>query len=92
MKKKSIKSNRQQFFQTTTERAAPNLATPNATAPSHISSDELKAQAEEAQKLEQTRLETPMSDEDSEFQKRVKRLKRHVRDVDHTLQNLDPDK
>ena len=77
------------------ERAAPNLATPNATEPSHLSADELKAQAAEeaaAQKLEQAHLETPMSDEDSEFQKRVKRLKRHVRNIDHTLQNLDPDK
>ena len=75
------------------ERAAPNLATPNATEPSHhLSADELKAKAAAAQKLEPAHLETPMSDEDSEFQKRVKRLKRHVRNVDHTLQNLDPDK
>ena len=93
LEKKSIKSNRQRVSKTTTERAAPNLATPNATEPSHhLSADELKAQAAAAQKLEQAHLETPMSDEDSEFQKRVKRLKRHVRDVDHTLHNLDPDK
>ena len=74
------------------ERAAPNLATFDATEPSHLSSHELKAQAAAAQKLEQAHLKKHRSDEDSEFQKRVKRLKRHVRDVDHTLHNLDPEK
>lgn len=92
LEKKSIKSNRQLIAKSTTARAAPNLAIPSATSPSDLDSEERLNQATRSQNAESSRKDKDGSDSDNEFQMRVKKLKRHVRNVDSTLQNLDPDK
>ena len=92
LEKKSIKSNRQLIAKSTTARAAPNLATPNATTSSDLDSEGRLNQARRSQTAESSRKDKDGSDADNEFQMRVKKLKRHVRNVDSTLQNLDPDK
>ena len=92
LEKKSIKSNRQLIAKSTTARAAPNLAIPSATSPSDLDLEERLNQATRSQNAESSRKDKDGSDADNEFQMRVKKLKRHVRNVDSTLQNLDPDK
>lgn len=92
LEKKSIKSNRQLIAKSTTARAAPNLTTPNATTSSDLDSEGRLNQARRSQTAESSRKDKDGADADNEFQMRVKKLKRHVRNVDSTLQNLDPDK
>lgn len=92
LEKKSIKSNRQLIAKSTKARAAPNLTTPNATTSSDLDSEGRLNQATRSQNAESTRKDKDGTDADNEFQMRVKKLKRHVRNVDSTLQNLDPDK
>ena len=92
LEKKSIKSNRQFISQNTTERPAPNLATPNATSPSGIDSGGFETPANELQNADGSFKGILSNDKDNAFQMRVKKLKGHVRNVDSTLQNLEPDK
>ena len=92
LEKKSIKSNRQLIAKSTTARAAPNLATSNSTNPSDLDPEGRQNQATRTQNAESSLKDKDGSDADNEFQMRVKKLKRHVRNVDSTLQNLDPDK
>lgn len=92
LEKKSIKSNRQLIAKSTTARAAPNLAIPNATTSSDLNSEGRLNQATRSQNAENSLKDNDGADADNEFQMRVKKLKRHVRNVDSTLQNLDPDK
>lgn len=92
LEKKSIKSNRQLIAKSTTGRAAPNLAIPNATTSSDLNSEGRLNQATRSQNAENSLKDNDGADADNEFQMRVKKLKRHVRNVDSTLQNLDPDK
>lgn len=89
--KKSIKSNRQLISKTATERPAPSLATPNTTSPRSINSGRLESQATDFQNADQGLKDKDRSDQDNAFQMRVKKLKRQVRNVDSTLQNLDPE-
>jgi len=92
LEKKSIKTNRQLIANSTATRAAPNLATPNATSPSDLDSDKSQTQPTRSQHTESSRKDKDSAESDNEFQMRVKKLKRHVLNVDSTLQNLDPDK
>ena len=89
LEKKSIKSNRQLIAKSTTARAAPNLATPNSTNPSDLDTERRQNQATRSQNAESSLKDKDGSDADNEFQMRVKKLKRHVRNVDSTLQDLD---
>lgn len=92
LEKKSIKSNRQVVAANTLERAAPTLASPGATNSSNLSPDALSNQATGVQKGEQSPPTDSSSNADNEFQMRIKKLKRHVRDVDNSLHDIDPEK
>jgi phosphoketolase len=92
LEKKSIKSNRQLISKTTNARSAASLAASNATNPSGLNSGELEAQATGLQNVDPSPTGENKSDQDSAFQQRIKKLKGHVRIVDSTLQNLDPEK
>lgn len=92
LEKKSLKSNRQLISETRTQRAAANLASPNEMNPSGPSSKKSSSEMVEAQAMDNSLSDIQRFTEDSEFQMRVKKLKRHVRNVDSTLQDLDQDK
>lgn len=92
LEKKSIKSNRQLISGTRTERAAAHLASPVEVDPSGPSSKKSSTEMAEAQAIDDSLSDKQRFTEDSEFQMRVKNLKRHVRNVDSTLQDLDQDK
>ena len=92
LEKKSIKDNRQKISETTNGRDAANLSAPAEIKPTGSSSKEIERQAKVGQAGDTTLPDKNMPFEDSEFQMRVKKLKGHVRNVDSTLQNLDPDK
>lgn len=91
LEKKSIKSNRQLISKSTTARAAPNLVTPNATSFSDLDSEGRQGQTTRSQNVESSREDKDSFEKDNEFQLRVQKLKHHVRNVDSTLQNLDPE-
>lgn len=92
LEKKSIQSNRQLISKSTTQRAAPNLATPHDAKSRQLSSSEPAKEAAATHKSLASHAGQQTSTQDSEFQIRVKNLKSHVRNVDSTLQNLDPEK
>jgi len=92
LEKKSIKSNRQLVAKSTMTRAAPNLATSHSTRPSDLDPEGRQHQATRSPNAESSPKDKDGADADNEFQMRVKKLKRHVHNVDTTLQNLDPDK
>ena len=92
LEKKSIKSNRQLVSKTTNERSAASLAASNTTSPSGLNSEGLEAQAAEFQNAATSLSDNNKPDQDSALQRRIKKLKGHVRNVDNTLQNLDPEK
>ena len=92
LEKKSIKDNRQKISETTNGRDAANLSSPAEIKATGLSSKEIERQAKEGQAGDNPLSDKNMPFEDSEFQMRVKKLKGHVRNVDSTLQNFDPDK
>jgi hypothetical protein len=92
LEKKSITSNRQLISKTTTERSDPNLVIPNRASHSGLDSDECETQATEIKTSDKSLKDKKMSNKDSAFQMRVKKLKKQVRNVDSTLQNLEADK
>jgi hypothetical protein len=92
LEKKSIKSNRQKITQTTTERATAHLNSPAEFNPNALTSEKLASQTQEVQAADSSNNNEKISNGDSAFQIRVKKLKKHVLNVDSTLQNLDQDK
>ncbi len=92
LEKKSIKSNRQLISQTTTQRSAAKLDSQHTERADHLSATDLENQASAFRNSENSHKDKQETDKESAFQMRIKELKGHVRNVDSTLQNLDPDK
>jgi hypothetical protein len=78
--------------QTATQRSAAKLDSLHQERADSLSATELENQARELRNTQNSLNDKQETDKESAFQMRIKELKGHVRNVDSTLQNLDPDK